>query len=132
MRNVHRTNEPNQGAITMTQGIPYVSIPNGWFVVGTSGELGKGKILERRYFGKEWVLWRDASGEAHFHEAYCPHLGAHLGDGCVKGNSLRCPFHGFEFSGEGACVSTPYGKKPPPRARLVGLPVREQNGLLLA
>lgn len=116
----------------MTRPIPYESIPNGWFAVATSDEVPRAKVLERRYFGREWVLWRTEGGAIAMQDAYCPHLGAHLGDGCVKGESLRCPFHAFEFSTSGECVKTAYGKRPPARARLEGLPVREFDGLVFA
>ena len=33
-------------------------------------------------------------------DAYCPHLGAHLAEGGrVQGESVRCPFHAWEFDG---------------------------------
>ena len=42
-------------------------------------------------------------------DAFCPHLGAHLGmGGTVEGNALRCPFHGWEFATSGACTAIPY------------------------
>lgn len=51
-------------------------------------------------------------------DAYCPHLGAHLGiGGTVEGETLRCPFHAFRFDTGGVCVATGYGTKPPPTAR---------------
>lgn len=110
--------------------VPYESIPNGWFCVATTRELKPGRVLEKRYFGREWVLWRSASGEAVMQDAYCPHLGAHLGGGSVRGANLRCPFHGFEYAGDGRCVATADGRQPP-RARLRTLPLRERAGVVL-
>ena len=111
--------------------VPYEAIPNGWFSVATTRELKPGRVLEKRYFGREWVLWRGASGAAVMQDAYCPHLGAHLGAGKVCGENLRCPFHGFQYSREGTCVSTPDGRTPP-RVRLRSLPLLERAGLVLA
>jgi nitrite reductase/ring-hydroxylating ferredoxin subunit len=111
--------------------VPYEAIPNGWFCVATSRELKPRRVLEKRYFGQEWVLWRKASGEAVMQEAYCPHLGAHLGGGSVLGDKLRCPFHGFEYAGDGRCVATADGRQPP-RARLHTLPLLERAGVVLA
>jgi phenylpropionate dioxygenase-like ring-hydroxylating dioxygenase large terminal subunit len=111
--------------------VPYESIPNGWFSVATSRELKPGRVLEKRYFEREWVLWRDASGAAVMQEAYCPHLGAHLGGGTVRGDRLRCPFHGFEYARDGACAATSDGRTPP-RVRLRTLPLQEAAGLVLA
>jgi len=111
--------------------VPYESIPNGWFAVATTRELKAGRVLEKKYFGREWVMWRDASGAAVMNDAYCPHLGAHLGGGKVRGDRLHCPFHGFAYARDGACAATPDGRTPP-RVRLRTLPLRESNGIVLA
>ena len=110
--------------------VPFESIPNGWFAVAQSQELRAGRVLERRYFGREWVLWRAGAGEPVMQEAYCPHLGAHLGGGTVQGDHLRCPFHGFEYARDGTCARTSNGRTPP-RVRLRTLPLRESAGLVL-
>jgi hypothetical protein len=67
-------------------------------------------------------------------DAYCPHLGAHLGKGgtVTDAGAVRCPFHGFAFDRGGVCVATAYGSKPPPTAVLASYPVEDRNGLLLA
>jgi len=43
-------------------------------------------------------------------DAYCPHLGAHLGaGGRVEGECIRCPFHGWTFKGgDGRLANIPY------------------------
>jgi phenylpropionate dioxygenase-like ring-hydroxylating dioxygenase large terminal subunit len=110
--------------------VPYEAIPNGWFAVAQSRELRAGRVLEKRYFDREWVLWRDSTGAPVMQEAYCPHLGAHLGGGTVRGDRLHCPFHGFGYGRDGACASTPDGRTPP-RVRLRTVPLRESAGLVL-
>lgn len=112
---------------------PYTSVPEGWYCVAFSRELRAGQVQPVRYFGRELVLYRTASGVARLVDAHCPHLGAHLGHGGrVEGELLRCGFHGFCFEPhEGACVSTSYGHKPP-RATLRMYAIREMHGLVLA
>lgn len=106
--------------------------PNGWYTFGFSDELPPGGLLTQRFMGQEVVVFRARSGQACAADAYCPHLGAHFGHGGrVDGEVLRCPFHGFCFDTKGLCVSTGYGTKPPPTARLRLWPLREVNGLLL-
>jgi 3-ketosteroid 9alpha-monooxygenase subunit A len=107
-------------------------MPFGWFKVAEPAEVVPGEILTKRYFGTEIVLWRDTAGGLHCHEAYCAHLGAHLGDGRIEGDCLRCPFHGWAWSGDGANVDIPYADKPNPKARLRGFPTSEANGLVYA
>lgn len=111
---------------------PFTAIPSGWYVVATSGELARGAIVARRYFGRDLVLFRTASGKPVMADAHCPHMGAHLGDGRVEGECLRCPFHGFSFDVDGQCVATPYGRGLPANARLRAEPLAETHGLLLA
>jgi hypothetical protein len=55
--------------------------PRGWFVIQFSDELGRGDVKPLRYFGKDLVLFRTESGKPAILDAYCPHLGAHLGHG---------------------------------------------------
>ncbi len=116
----------------MAEPFPFECIPTGWYVVATSRELADGAVVSRRYFDQDLVLWREASGTAHVANAYCPHLGAHLGDGRVVGEHLQCPFHAFKFDGEGRCAVGYPGKKPPKSARLGMLHSCEQDGLVLA
>ena len=109
-----------------------LDLPNGWFVAATSAEVATGKTTTRRFMSEDLVLYRTASGEARAVSPYCPHLGAHLGHtGSVDGETIRCAFHGFCFDRAGACVSTPYGTRPPPTARLGVRHVREQHGVVL-
>jgi phenylpropionate dioxygenase-like ring-hydroxylating dioxygenase large terminal subunit len=109
-----------------------VGLPGGWFNVGVAAELGVGDVVPLRCFGTELVLWRSASGRAHLMSAYCPHLGAHLGHGGdVRGEHLRCPFHGWEFDGGGSCAAIPYAS-PVAGACLVSMPLCEVNGLIMA
>ena len=64
------------------------------------------------------MLFRTRAGRARVLDAYCPHLGAHLGEGGrVVGETVRCPFHGWQYDGSGKCVGIPYCKRIPPRAR---------------
>jgi nitrite reductase/ring-hydroxylating ferredoxin subunit len=106
--------------------------PTGWYGLCFSSELQTGAVLHGRYVGQELVIFRTHAGRAVAMDAYCPHMGAHLGHGgTVQGETLRCPFHGFCFDARGECVSTPYGKRLP-RASACVLPVVERNGCVLA
>jgi len=116
----------------MSKRYPFSGIPSGWYVVATSDELKPGAVLTRHYFGRELVLYRTEGGEARVTDAYCPHLGAHLGQGSVAGENIRCPFHSFEFDGGGRCVRTGYDKTPPRKAVLGTWTVREHDGYVLA
>jgi len=110
----------------------YAHVPSGWFVLGRSSEVPRSGVAIRRLAGRDVVLFRTESGLISAVDPYCPHMGAHLGHGgCVKGESIECPFHAFRFDREGKCVATGYGTPPPPRARLAVYPSCERHGQIL-
>jgi phenylpropionate dioxygenase-like ring-hydroxylating dioxygenase large terminal subunit len=109
----------------------YPGIPNGWFAVAFSRDLGEGEVKRIRYFDEELVLFRTRSGRAAVLSAYCPHLGAHLGEGGrVTGEGIRCPFHAWEFGVDGECKRIPYCDRIPPAARTRSWDVRERNRMI--
>ncbi len=116
----------------MAEAFRFPGIPLGWYAVATSREVGTGQVVPVKYFGEELVLYRTEGGEARLIDAYCPHMGAHLGSGKVQGENLRCSFHGFEFGADGRCVRTAYGKAVPRKALLGTWPIVERNGYIFA
>ncbi len=106
----------------------------GWYIVALSQELAAGEIKALHFFDRDLVLYRGEAGRAAVLDAHCPHLGAHLaGNGAkVIRDTLRCPFHGWQFDGDGSCVHIPYAKRIPERANnaLTGWPLSEQNGFI--
>lgn len=108
------------------------SIPIGWYAISWSNELRRGEVKPVTAFARELVLFRTRSGKAVVQDPYCPHMGAHLGKGgCVKGESIVCPFHAFRFAPDGKCIATGYDSPPPPKMRVPSYPVHETHGLVL-
>ena len=109
-----------------------IPMPNGWFAVAFSSDLKVGDVKPIQYFAEEMVLFRTRSGQAKVLDAFCPHLGAHVGyGGRVMGETLRCPFHAWQFDGaSGACTHIPYSDQIPPRARLRAWDTQEKNGMI--
>lgn len=114
-------------------------VPFGWYSAGYSSEFGAGAVEPRRYVGLDLVVWREEDGTPHVMEAYCPHLGAHLAvGGCVRGGNVVCPFHEWEFDGNGANTRIPYADDPETgrvrtnaKARLRNFPTVERNGMVV-
>ncbi|MDN5854047.1 MAG: aromatic ring-hydroxylating dioxygenase subunit alpha [Actinomycetia bacterium] len=106
--------------------------PRGWYQAAFAQDLAPGEVRPLRMLGQDLVLWRDTAGAPHVFDAFCAHLGAHLGyGGRVEGNVLRCPFHAWKYDGAGDCVEIPYSAKGLGRARVRSHPVMERNGMLL-
>jgi nitrite reductase/ring-hydroxylating ferredoxin subunit len=118
--------------VSLVETFRFPGIPLGWYAVATSQEVDAGQVVPVKYFGEELILYRTEGGEARLTDAYCPHMGAHLGSGKVEGENLRCSFHGFEFGGDGRCVRTAYGKAVPRKAILRTWPIVERNGYIFA
>lgn len=108
-------------------------VPFGWFSVGRVDELPEADVAGVVAFGRELVLWRDGDGSRHLAEAFCPHLGAHLGvGGRVEDGCLVCPFHEWAFDADGTNVRIPYAARPNRKAALRTYPLLRRNGHLLA
>jgi len=117
--------------VTAPQREPALPIPNGWFSVAFARELVAGDVKRIRYFDEELVLFRTRSGRPVVLDAYCAHLGAHLAEGGrVMGETLRCPFHAWQYDADGVCTHIPYCKRIPPRARVRSWEVVERNGMI--
>jgi nitrite reductase/ring-hydroxylating ferredoxin subunit len=102
--------------------------PTGWFQVAWSDEIAVGDVHKMKYFGQELIAWRAESGHLTVMNAYCEHLGAHLGyGGHVEGEVLQCPFHGWQWNSQGHNVCIPYDKRPNRGRRIKTYPTVERN-----
>jgi len=105
--------------------------PDGWFQVAYSADVGDRQVVPLRYFGQELVLFRTQSGAAQVLDAYCPHIGAHLGfGGTVDGECIRCPFHSWAYGTDGVCLDIPYAQRIPRGAQVRSWPTVERSGLV--
>ena len=107
-------------------------IPNGWYAVAWTKDVAIGEVKRVRCFEEELVLFRTRSGKARVLSAYCSHIGAHLGEGgTVVGESVRCPFHAWEYDGEtGECMRIPYCARIPKKAGQRAWQVDELNHMI--
>lgn len=108
-------------------------IPLGWFHVAFESDVQAGEIKPLRYFGRDLVMWRSEAGRLHLQDAYCPHLGGNFGVlGKVVGENIRCPFHHWEFDGEGQVAAIPYAQQLNTRACVRTYPLQVRYGLVMA
>lgn len=63
-------------------------------------------------------------------DARCSHLGANLGCGEVVGETIRCPFHHWQFNQDGVCEKIPAQAQIPAFARQQSFPVCERHGYI--
>jgi len=103
----------------------------GWFQIGWSAAVRPGSVQHVRHFGRDFALFRGEDGALGLLEDVCPHLGARFTvGGCVRGNAVRCPYHGWEFDRTGACTRIDYAKKIPKKAHATSFSVVERYGMI--
>jgi phenylpropionate dioxygenase-like ring-hydroxylating dioxygenase large terminal subunit len=87
-----------------------------------------------RLFARDYVVWRPEDGSPPRAAAdRCPHRAARLSQGWVQDGCLVCPYHGWRFGADGACVDIPSADADvpiPPRARVDAVAVGERYGLV--
>ena len=108
-----------------------IDIPQGWIWVCTAKSVRKNQIRAVNMMGREMIVFRGADGNIGALDAYCPHMGAHLVDGTVEGNAVRCFFHNWKFNDKGQCVDIPCLPTLPAKSiQLQSFVVKEQYGLV--
>lgn len=99
---------------------------NCWWVAAFSGEVDR-ELLGRWLLDTPVLLFRTEDGRAVALENRCPHRGAPLSLGCLKGDEVQCGYHGFRFTKEGANADVPSMKGPLKAARVRSFPVIERS-----
>ncbi|KAA1193398.1 aromatic ring-hydroxylating dioxygenase subunit alpha [Pseudohalioglobus sediminis] len=105
---------------------------NLWYVAEWS-HVVTDKPVKARLLGRDFVLFRDTDGVVQCLSDVCLHRGGSLSGGWTKGDCVACPYHGWQFSGQGKVEFIPSeGKdfKIPDRARIDAYPVEERYGLI--
>ena len=106
---------------------------NFWYPVCTSEEL-QDKPLALKMLGLRFAAFRDSTGAAHVVSDTCAHRGGSLSKGHVENDCIVCPYHGWQFAGDGKCQKIPSQAKGkvPGRAKIDGYPVDERYGIVFA
>ena len=94
----------------------------GWHVIGLADQYRDGKPHELEIFGAKLVVFAAENGEISILDGYCPHMGASLGQGKIIGNSVSCPFHGWQWGGDGRCAKIPFSDRIPLKAKIKSWP----------
>src|SRR5689334_7246163 len=104
-----------------------------WQPVATLEEL-EGGPQRAVLLGEALAVFLTASGEPAVIADRCGHRGASLSMGKVRGGSIQCPYHGWEWAGEdGGCTRIPSladQRQIPANARIRAYPARVQWGLI--
>ncbi len=104
--------------------------PDYWYPLAWSHELKAGKALGRRFAGEPIVIYRGSQGRVFALEDRCAHRQVPLHLGVVRGDELKCHYHGWSYDCTGKCIDVPYlGKERLPNG-VKSYPAREVDGLI--
>jgi len=102
---------------------------NSWYAAAWGDEVGR-HMLSRSFFGEKTLLYRKEDGTVAMLLDRCPHKGAPLSLGELKGDIVACPYHGLEFDCAGKCIRIPSQSAIPPTAKVRAFPCTERYGLV--
>ena len=103
--------------------------PDGWYRLLGSKSLRRGQVRCIECLGRALVVWRsEDADDVSVMAAFCPHLGANLGRGRVCKDRIECPFHAWQFTGDGRVARVPYSATVPSGVVTESFPVQEVQG----
>jgi len=129
---LHLSNIKNKQLIKNSRDTPmYI---NFWYPIARGTDVVDDKPLQVELLGLPFVAFRDGQGAAHVLSDTCVHRGGSLSARRVHEGHAICPYHGWEYGGDGQCKKIPSleGMKIPPRAKVDAYPVQEKYGIVFA
>ena len=100
-----------------------------WYVIGTPSDFSTEKPKKVTVWNKNYVVWRTTNGTYAALDDVCSHKGASLSGGAIQNDSVVCPYHGYEFDGDGALQKVPgICFQPSPVQNVAKFEVVEKHG----
>jgi phenylpropionate dioxygenase-like ring-hydroxylating dioxygenase large terminal subunit len=107
-------------------------LKNFWYAVEFAGRV-TAKPTRVTVLGQHLALYRTPDGAPVALSDLCVHRGAALSGGWTRGDRVVCPYHGWEYRPDGACVKIPAnqpGRTIPRKARVDSYPALERYGFV--
>jgi phenylpropionate dioxygenase-like ring-hydroxylating dioxygenase large terminal subunit len=103
-----------------------------WYIAAESRAL-RSAPLQRTILNQHVVLFRDEAGNAAALFDRCAHRNMRLSLGHVRNGRIECPYHGWTYARDGACVIVPSLATEDatlPHARVDSFPTLERDGFV--
>ncbi len=121
-----RENPATQPLVTMRAFNRADVLTEGWYPALSAARLAAGSVRSVVIGPQRLAVWRSGEGTLACVDAFCPHMGADLANGRVRGELLECYFHQWRWRGDGTLAGTRDGACPAVRTR--AWPVVERYG----
>lgn len=102
-------------------------ILNRWYPLCFLEELNENNLLPKKILGKDLIVFKTESGNYGVIEDRCCHRNVNLSLGVVKGEVVKCAYHGWEYNSAGVCThipSLPSEKKIPSACKIESYSIR--------
>lgn len=107
-------------------------LKNFWYAVEFA-ERVTARPVRVTCLGQHLALYRTPDGTPVALSDLCVHRGAALSGGTTAGDRVVCPYHGWQYAPDGACVRIPAnqpGRAIPPKARVDSYPAVDRYGFV--
>ena len=101
-----------------------------WYVIGESTSFQKNSLKKITVWNKDYTVWKDSKTNIFYAmDDDCSHKGASLSNGYLNKGCVVCPYHGYEFTGNGTLIKVPgLDFINTPCKNQVTYPIVEKNG----
>jgi phenylpropionate dioxygenase-like ring-hydroxylating dioxygenase large terminal subunit len=78
-----------------------------WIAVALKEDVPPGIVIPSHINDTDLAIWCTPSGAYHAWSDRCPHRGMRLSHGFVRGDTLACIYHGWQYDEAGTCQYIP-------------------------
>ncbi|MEM1129007.1 MAG: Rieske 2Fe-2S domain-containing protein [Pseudomonadota bacterium] len=103
-----------------------------WVAVGLQMDVPHGTVVPRKVRDIDLAVWCSRAGVYHVWGDRCPHRGMRLSHGFVRGETLACIYHGWQYDQNGSCAYIPAHPNltPPKTICATSHTCRTQEGII--
>jgi phenylpropionate dioxygenase-like ring-hydroxylating dioxygenase large terminal subunit len=106
--------------------------PDYWYAVEREDALGRGRVIEAKFWDRSIAVFRGADGRVRALENRCAHRHLPLTLGSVEGCRLTCMYHGWSYDETGRLAHVPHDRfgHPMPDVAVRSYPAQVRYGLV--
>lgn len=112
-----------------------MNFSNFWYIVALSKQLSNRSVLSRSVLYEWLVIFRNEKGEPVALQDRCLHRNSQLSAGKLCNGKIQCPYHGWQYDGEGNVALVPAESPTPANCskvsrQAISYSTKEQDGYI--